>query len=470
MYEISFLRRLRMNPDLLLGVITALSGFLLKTTLAFAVFLILNLLAGSPGRRFIVWSAFLFGAAGYWLWLIKIVLLSSPVPAHASGEVVRSAMPSAAFQMPPSWTFSLGIGLPAIGAVYLLILACLLVTHMQRLRRLRWIFGFTSQPPAEIETTFQTLAANLHIRRARLLVLSGVASPATFGWIRPTILLPEVCLEQDRSGLEDVLLHELHHVRRWDFLWNGLAVLSRALLFFHPAAWYAVRRMEFNRELACDLAAVADSPARRAEYAECLIRFARLIAVQDSRNWGIDFAAPPGQLKARVHSILKASKTPSPRLVWSRIACGFALLAALVFIEPSVGILLTYAHRQMAPPVVTDAATTQKETVARPKATRKTRPLTTVAADSPGNSIQASPALSEPIPDREPDLSVQNGAPHLLRRGSPNASGRAAQQTTIPINDPSEQTSKEKGVKQALDQTATAAAGVYRGLSALDRR
>ncbi|MGC2399058.1 MAG: M56 family metallopeptidase [Acidobacteriaceae bacterium] len=462
-----------MNPDLLLGLITALSGFALKTTLAFGVFLVLSSLAGSPGRRFIVWSCFLYGLAGYWLWLAKAALAGAPAAAYASGFVMRSAAPAAAaFQIPPSWVLPLGVGLRVIGIAYLLVLAYQLTAHIQRLRRLRWILGFTSQPPGEVETTFQTLASKLHVSRSRVLVLSGASSPATFGWIRPTILLPDVCLEQDSSGLEDILLHELHHVRRWDFLWNGLAVLSRSVLFFHPAAWYAMRRMEFNRELACDLSAVADSPMRRAEYAECLIRFARLHATQDSRNWGIDFAAPAGQLKARVHSILKASKTPSAWLVRSRIACGFVLFAAFLSIEPSVGILLTYARGQMAQPAITDTTATSEKAVARAKILRKTRSMPSMSGDAPVTGLQASSPLSDPNPDSKPALSsAQDGAPQLLRRGSAVPSNRGPQQTTIPINDASDQTGKENhNRKQAMEQTATAAAGIYKDLSSLDRR
>ncbi len=70
-----------MNPDLLLGVVTALAGFVLKTTLAFGVCLALSWLAASPGRRFLVWLSFLYGTAGYWLWLAKGVLVGASLPA-----------------------------------------------------------------------------------------------------------------------------------------------------------------------------------------------------------------------------------------------------------------------------------------------------------------------------------------------------------------------------------------------------
>ena len=316
-----------MNPDLLLGIVAALAGFVLKTTLAFGVCLAISWLAGSPNRRFTVWLGFLSGTAAYWLWMANGFLAGKHLDAsgpNASVQPVTSTI--GVLQIPGSWAFPLGLALRVIGVAYLLVLTCILFTHIKKQRQLRWILHFTTMPPAEVAAVFQSLAKSLRVGRSRLLVLSGVASPATFGWIRPTILLPDVCLQQDRSELEDILRHELHHVRRLDFAWNGFAVVARALLFFHPAAWYAVRRMQFDRELACDLAVVSDSPGRRAKYAECLVHFARLNSSQDPRAWGIDFAASSEHLKARVQSILAGSKTSSPWFLGVRIGCGLICL------------------------------------------------------------------------------------------------------------------------------------------------
>ena len=238
-----------MNPDLLLGIVAALAGFVLKTALAFGVCLVLSWLAVLPNRRFIVWLSFLFGTTSYWLWLANDVLVGGRSSRNVVNAALQQGDPTAgALQVPGSWSFPLGIALRAMVIAYLLALAYILFNHIKEQRQLRWVLRFTTKPPVEIADVFQPLAKSFHLHRARLFVLSGITSPATFGWIRPTILLPDVCLQQDRSELEDVLRHELHHVRRWDFVWNGLAIVCRALLFFHPAAWYAVRRMQFDRE------------------------------------------------------------------------------------------------------------------------------------------------------------------------------------------------------------------------------
>jgi beta-lactamase regulating signal transducer with metallopeptidase domain len=464
-----------MNPDLLLGVATALTGFVLKTTVAFGVCLVLSWLANSPSRRFMVWLSFLYGTAAYWLFLAwtfaghQVATVPSSIPAQAVRETVR------AWQIPGSWVFPLGIALRVVGILYLLVLTYILIAQIKKHIQLKWVLGFTSQPPEEVAAAFQPLARDLGVGRSRLLVLAGVTSPATFGWIRPTILLPDACLQQDLSDLEDILRHELHHVRRLDFLWNGFALACRALLFFHPAAWYAVHRMQFDRELACDLAAVSDSPKQRARYAECLIYFARLNSSQNSTNWGIDFAASSEHLKARVHSILAETKKSALWLVWSRMACGLALLAGFVAVEPSLGVLLQYAQRQIVQPLAAETSTKPAKTGSGTKTihrVRSSRASTPASANSSVANVSETPVSGDfpAVRNGDPSAATQSGAgPQLVTRGSAASAKASRQQTVIPIDDASGQTAKagDHDHQQAVQQTAAAAA-VLKRLSTFD--
>jgi beta-lactamase regulating signal transducer with metallopeptidase domain len=466
-----------MNPDLLLLVETAIAGFVLKTTLAFGLCLCLAWLAGSPSQRFMVWLSFLFGMAGYWLWLAKNVLTRGQEPSGLAGTHGTLAYPVAstpAVQIPSAWALPLSMSLRVVGIFYVLVLAYILFTETRKLRQLKWILGFTSQPPGEITDVFQPLAESLHARRSRLLVLSGATSPATFGWIRPIIVLPDVCLEQGRSQLEDVLRHELHHVRRWDFFWNGLAVVCRALLCFHPAAWFAVRRMQFDRELACDLAVVGDSPKRRAEYAECLIHFARLNSSQDSGYWGVDFAASAEHLKTRLHSILAVSKKPSPWLIGSRMAGGLTLLAGFLTVEPSLRVVITYAQEQITQPLAAEIHAPSVKPESRVRMIRKNQPSTpsapAAAVVSLSSATDPDDLLPQGVTKNSPRPPAATG-PQLLHRGSPASNRNTLQQTVVPIGDPSGQTSKggDHDGNQAVQQTATTAVGIYRRLSVVDR-
>lgn len=475
-----------MNADLLLGIVSALAGFILKTTVAFAVCFVLGWLAHSPSRRFIVWLGFLYTATAYWLWMAIGLLRRGQLHVYTSGAAVQpGASVTGALQIPGSWAFPLSLALRGIGIAYLLVLIYILFTHFKKQRQLKWVLRFTTKPPAEIEVTFRALAESVGVRRARLLILSGVASPATFGWVRPTILLPELCLQQDHSELEDVLRHELHHVRRRDFVWNGFAVICRALLFFHPAAWYAVQKIQFDRELACDLAVVSDSPDSRAKYAECLVHFARLNSSQDPRAWGIDFAASSEHLQVRVRSILARPSRSSVWLFGMRIVLGLVLLGGFLWTAPSLAVLLSYSHQPLPQSLIPMSITPHLEAGAKVHARKKAR-LSASLAPTAKDALVGDPGQTETVQPIQPlamDKTEGGSSPQnrpdlqLLRRGARSASapanGPSANQQSVVLvdNDPSGQSVKagDHDKKEAIQQSLTAAAGVYRRLGAVDR-
>jgi len=364
-----------------------------------------------------------------------------------------------------------------VGIVYLLTLCYLFLLHLRKRRHLRWVLSFTSGPPVDIAKSFAALAKKLHAGRSRLLILSGAASPATFGWIRPTILLPTSCLEDDPSELEDILNHELHHVRRCDAIWNGLALASRMLLFFHPAVWYAVRKMQVEREVACDHAVISASPARRGKYAECLVRFARLNLMQESSSWGIDFAA--SHLTLRVHSILADSKKSPGWMLYLRIASGVTILALFLGIAPSLVVLLSFAHQREAENAVTSVFNAPRpELRSGTRASKRPRSLTPLS-NSSVKSLSPIEAY-QPSSDSQTDASSGNPAaqsssgPHLLHRGDASGMGnKSVKQQTVALVDTD---AKGQPVKAGDDkgsvvqQTATTALGIYQRISPFDRR
>jgi hypothetical protein len=357
----------------------------------------------------------------------------------------------------------------------------LIFDHLRKRHHLKWVLRFASEPPVEIAEAFQSLAKGLHAGRAKLLILPGATSPATFGWVRPTILLPTSCVEEDRFELEDILRHELHHVQRWDAVWNGLAVVSRGLLFFHPAVWYAVRKMQFDRELACDLAVVSQSPARRAEYAECLIRFARLNVIPESNGWGMDFAASADHLTVRVHSILAASKKSPGWVRCLRIASGLTISAVFLGVVPSLAVLLSFAHQPAPGAAFAPAIDIRPHRLGNEaKAGSRVRSLPPWAKghlDSVVGSLSGKedrPTIELPPDTRTGNLSPQSSSgPRLLHRGDPSApgsDGARSQTVALADTDAKGQSATSGESKGAVQQTATAALGIYRRLSSVDRR
>ena len=144
-------------------------------------------------------------------------------------------------------------------------------------------------------------------RRVKLLVSRDIAVPMTWSGGRPTVLLPAEALEWADERARVVLLHELAHVRRADWLTHVLGRVLVAVHWFNPLAWIALSAMTRERERACDDFVLARG-ARPADYAQHLLDIAR--AGADSAAYAMAPAmARPSELEGRLLSIL----TPHPR-------------------------------------------------------------------------------------------------------------------------------------------------------------
>lgn len=113
--------------------------------------------------------------------------------------------------------------------------------------------------PCQWQQAFDGLRARLRVSRpVRLLVSERLRAPAVVGLLRPVVLVPVGALAGlPVEQMEALLLHELAHIRRYDYLVNALQSIVEALLFYHLAVWWVSGHMRSERELCCDDAAVA---------------------------------------------------------------------------------------------------------------------------------------------------------------------------------------------------------------------
>ncbi len=110
-----------------------------------------------------------------------------------------------------------------------------------------------SSPVADNDavSAFNRLGDQLGLdRRPRLLVCQGLKVPMLAGIFRPAILLPQGNVSGEELGFS--LLHELTHYRRRDIWLKTLVMWVNALYWFNPLAWYMLRLVERDTELACD--------------------------------------------------------------------------------------------------------------------------------------------------------------------------------------------------------------------------
>lgn len=165
------------------------------------------------------------------------------------------------------------------------------------------------------------LRARLRVTRTVTLLESClVRAPLAIGHLKPAIVVPIGLLTGLPSDqIEAILLHELAHIRRADYLLNLLQTVMEGLLFYHPAAWWISGVIRAEREHCCDDMVIATGAGAH-EYALALAAVA-------SNEWitmESATAATGGNLVRRVRRLLHPARRPG------RIADPLAFAGVLV--------------------------------------------------------------------------------------------------------------------------------------------
>ena len=172
----------------------------------------------------------------------------------------------------------------------------------QRMRR----EGVCAAPP-EWQTRLGQLAHRIGVWKPLVLLESSLAEvPVVIGLLRPAILVPAGLLAGlPPEHLEAILLHELAHIRRFDYLVNLTQTLVESLLFYHPAVWWISGLIRAERENCCDDVVVAVQGDAR-EYA------AALVTLEERRSVGREpaLAATGGKLMNRIRRLLNQPEEP----------------------------------------------------------------------------------------------------------------------------------------------------------------
>jgi beta-lactamase regulating signal transducer with metallopeptidase domain len=145
--------------------------------------------------------------------------------------------------------------LPYLSIAYLALLVFLSVKWAQAMRYTNRI---KLQGLQKIDVSWrlfvQQLAQQMGIKRPVKVFLSEmVTSPLTIGFLKPVILVPLASINQlTIQQLEAVLLHELAHIKRYDYVFNVLLSVIEAILFFNPFMQLISKQIKRERENCCD--------------------------------------------------------------------------------------------------------------------------------------------------------------------------------------------------------------------------
>ena len=197
-----------------------------------------------------------------------------------------------------SWRLAVGgVWLGGIGVSLLLLVAGLWKVHLLRKRSLNVSGGVETKLLGE-------LCRRMNIRRPPQLLVSPQARvPFLAGVRRPAIVLPAGYGHWPSNRLEIVLTHELIHLARRDVFWEIAARLALVPAWFHPLAWFALRRLRIERELACDDAVLLQG-APPADYAEQLVEVAGELHTRPWNPTPVVAIAGASPIERRIRAIL----------------------------------------------------------------------------------------------------------------------------------------------------------------------
>ncbi len=132
-------------------------------------------------------------------------------------------------------------------------------------------------PAQEWLDRVQILAQKTGLRSPLTLLESAyVQVPSVIGVLKPVILLPLGLLAQlPAEQVEAILLHELAHIRRRDFLVNLLQHFTETIFFFNPGVLWVSTLLREEREHCCDEMAVA-ALNHKSGYLNALLHFQEL--------------------------------------------------------------------------------------------------------------------------------------------------------------------------------------------------
>lgn len=234
-----------------------------------------------------------------------------------------------------------------------------------RIRRLRR--RAIKPAPQRWQAVMRERAAQLRVNAAvRLCQSALVEVPTVIGWLRPVIIVPvSTLVGLAPMQVEAILVHELMHVRRHDYLVNLAQTVIEITLFYHPAVWWVSSHARSEREHACDDATVRACGGDALMYANALADLEELCRENQSAAFNLPSPSVAvnggGSLMSRIQRlVLPHVRHASARsLLPSGVAC--LLMLALAVIAST---LVSYSA-----PTFAQASKSRK----KPNATARTR-------------------------------------------------------------------------------------------------
>ncbi|RYF82874.1 MAG: M56 family metallopeptidase [Chitinophagaceae bacterium] len=193
----------------------------------------------------------------------------------------------------------------------------------------------------------QRVAGHLGItKKVKLVVSNLVNSPVTVGYLKPMILLPVAAMNQlTTAQVEAILLHELSHIRRYDYLVNLIVSVIHTLLYFNPFVKFFMNTIESERETCCD-ELVLQFGYDKVGYASALLHLEK----KSGRHKELALAAAGRQnLLTRIEKIVGMEKKKTFRLIqivplFAAMVCVLLFNSVLIIKDAKSGASMAYTN------------------------------------------------------------------------------------------------------------------------------
>jgi len=197
--------------------------------------------------------------------------------------------------------------LPYVSAIYIAGFTVNLVKLGNEWNKIRLIKR-SFIPAGQMQQFINTFSKKLGIKKPIQIKFSNLIDvPCMIGYFKPIIFLPvSIATYLSACEIEAILLHELSHIKRNDYLVNMLQQFINVILFFNPFALLINRIVNQERENSCD-DLVVEKTAQPLIYAHALLK------LEESRNSDLQFALSATGKKYhlfnRIERIMKTKKT-----------------------------------------------------------------------------------------------------------------------------------------------------------------
>ena len=145
--------------------------------------------------------------------------------------------------------------LPIASITYLILLV---LPFLRFLRNYRYVQIIRHYGLSKVNVEWRIFVKNISARMGihkdiKIWVSDLVTSPVTVGFLKPMILVPLAAINHlSTQQLEAILLHEMAHIKRYDYLVNLLINFAQTILYFNPFTRAFIKIVEKEREKSCD--------------------------------------------------------------------------------------------------------------------------------------------------------------------------------------------------------------------------